>query len=268
MNKPTSKIICGDALEEMRKMPSSIFDLIVTSPPYNLAEGMETKVGLRIGHKGSKWSKQTSGPGWSIGYDEYQDNLSYPEYMEWQREILKECFRLLPATGAIFYNHKPRIVGGVARFPRNLVKDLPVRQEIIWYRKSGFNASTTAFCPMSERILIIAKPKFRLKNKAVSMFGDVWTITPEIGTDHPAPFPLELPRRILSACDGQRVLDPFCGSATTGAACVEFERDFTGIELSAHWAEYGRRRIARMNGIPCDLPQRIVERDYPLFEGI
>lgn len=263
------KIINGDCLEVMQTLPSSSFDLVITSPPYNLAEGMEKKGGLRIGHKGSKWAKQTSGPGWSIGYDECQDNLPYAEYMKWQREVLKECWRLLSTTGAIFYNHKPRIVGGVQRHPRDLVGDLPIRQEIVWYRKSGLNATNGAYTPTHELVLLVAKPDFQLRDKSASFIGSVWEISPEIGTPHPAPFPLALPRRILETTKGRTVLDPFCGSSTTGVACAEFGQDFTGIELSKYWCEYGEARIKRALGQAADIPKRITtDKPLPLFEAI
>lgn len=251
----------------MQKLPPSSFDLIITSPPYNLAEGMEKKGGLRIGHSGSKWAKQTAGAGRSIGYDEWADDLPYGEYVLWQQKILKECWRLVKPAGAIYYNHKPRIVGGRLRHPLALVGDLPVRQEIVWFRKSGFNASTTFYCPMSERIILIAKTDFRLKSKAVSMVGDVWEISPEINTNHPAPFPLGLPGKILDSTTGKNVLDPFCGSGTTGAACAEYGRDFTGIELSKYWCEYAEKRIARHQGKAVGLPvkQVLSESDKPLF---
>ena len=263
------KIINGDALEKMREMPSSIFDLVVTSPPYNLGEGMEAKGGFRIGHKGSKWAKQTSGPGWSIGYDEWADDLPYLEYIEWQKSILKECWRLLSPVGAIYYNHKPRIVGGIQRHPRDLVGELPIRQEIIWYRKSGINATNGAYAPTHELILLIAKPDFRLRDKSASFVGSVWEITPEINTPHPAPFPPALVRRILETTSGRRVLDCFAGSSTTGGVCAEFGRDFTGIELSKYWCAYGEARIKRALGQAVDIPQRIAaDKPMPLFETL
>ncbi len=269
MNKIDWKIICGDALETMAKMPSSSIDLVITSPPYNLGEGMESKGGLRIAHQGSKWSKQTSGVGWSIGYDVCRDDLPYPEYVEWQGKVLKECFRLIRSSGAIYYNHKPRVVNGILRHPISLIGDLPLRQEIIWNRKSGFNATNNAYMPTHEIILIIAKKDFRLRDKSASAIGSVWTFPPDISTDHPAPFPLELPRKILETTTAKTVLDPFCGSSTTGAACVEFGRDFIGIELSEFWADYGKARIRRALGQAVDLPRRIIaDKPLPLFEAI
>ncbi|WP_410675331.1 DNA-methyltransferase [Amycolatopsis sp. cmx-4-68] len=77
-------------------------------------------------------------------------------------------------------------------------------------------------------------------------FGDVWTIRPDRSSaGHPAPSPLEIPRRCIAAGSPSagHVLDPFSGSGTTGVAARELGRRFTGIDTNAEYHEIARRRL-------------------------
>ena len=66
---------------------------------------------------------------------------------------------------------------------------------------------------------------------------------------HPTPKPVWLMRELVTASvpEGGSVLDPFMGSGSVGVACMAENRNFTGIELNADWAERARRRIASVN---------------------
>jgi DNA modification methylase len=225
----------GDCREILPTLPDGSADLCFTSPPYNLGEGMEDKGGLRVGHAGSKWGQRKL----RDGYGDYADNLPYPEYCGWQRDTLEQCWRI--CTGAIFYNHKPRVVKREVRLP--FFAELPLRQVIIWDRASGFNAMAGAFAPMCEWILLYAKPDWALRDKAASMLGDVWRIAPVSDADHPASFPLALPARAIEASSDRRIIDPFMGVGTTGVAAVQMGREFIGIEREVRYFEIAVRRI-------------------------
>ena len=75
----------------------------------------------------------------------------------------------------------------------------------------------------------------------------IWDILPESArrVGHPAPFPVELPRRLIELYTfaGDLVLDPFMGSGTTAVAAVESGRHFVGFDLSAEYLEIAERRI-------------------------
>ena len=93
----------------------------------------------------------------------------------------------LSAGGAIFYNHKPRMIGTRLWTPLQLVPpEVELRQIITWARPGGMNYSPAAFVPTSESVTITAKPAFRLKSKGVSGFGDVWSMRPDRNS-HPGP---------------------------------------------------------------------------------
>ena len=215
-------------------------NLVLTSPPYNLGEGMEDKGGLRVGHTGSKWSKDAL----RHGYGTHEDCMPYSEYVEWQRAILRYCWATLSGDGAIYYNHKPRVVKGALRTPLELT-DLPLRQIVVWDRGSGFNYMPGAYMPMHEWLMILAKPAFKLRNRAASGVGDVWHIRPAIASAHPAPFPLLLAERAIETTSSSLVLDPFMGSGTTLLAAKNTGRKAIGIEMEEKYCELAAKRLAQ-----------------------
>lgn len=227
--------ICGDAVTEMKKFPDGFFDLIVTSPPYNLKNS--TGNGMKDG-RGGKWQNAAL----VNGYATYDDNMPYDKYIKWQRDCLTEMLRLIPEDGAIFYNHKWRVQGGLIQDRHEIVEGFPVRQIIIWKRKGGINFNAGYFLPTYEVIYLIAKPKFKLVPKANSV-GDIWEFTQEMKNEHPAPFPIALIERIIGSTYAKKVLDPFMGSGTTAIAAINLERNFVGIEISEKYCELSKKRL-------------------------
>ena len=222
----------------MKKLPDISFDLVVTSPPYNLNNSVGS--GMKLGSRGSsKWSATNTVRG---GYNEHEDNMPHKEYVAWQRECLTEMLRLTKDTGAIFYNHKWRVQSGQLQDRQDIVQGFPVRQIIIWDRMSGFNFNPGYFLPTYEVIYLIAKPKFKLKTKANAR-GDVWQINFEQNTPHPAPFPTQLVDIILNSCCGNRVLDPFLGSGTTAVSAKQNGWDCVGIEKSKEYCDMATERL-------------------------
>lgn len=232
-----NKIVRGDCLDIMKKMPDNCIDLIVTSPPYNLKNS--TGNGMKDG-RGGKWSSAAL----LNGYSHHNDSMPHDEYAEWQRNCLAEMFRLIKDDGAIFYNHKWRVQDGFLQDRQDIVSGFPVRQIIIWKRKGGINFNPGYFLPTYEVIYLIPKPKFRLAPKA-NAFGDVWEFTQEMNNSHPAPFPLALINRIVSSTIADLILDPFSGSGTTAVVAMGLNRNFIGIEISPDYCKMSRDRIKR-----------------------
>lgn len=251
LEKHLNRIICADCLEIMRGMPDECLDLVVTSPPYNL----KNSSGRGLKHlPGGKWKK----PAMVKGYSDHLDAMPHEEYVEWQRECLREMMRLIKDTGAIFYNHKWRVQNGLLQDRADIVKDFPVRQIIIWRRKGGINFNPYYFLPTYEVIYLIAKPKFKLAPKANS-FGDVWEFSQERNNSHPAPFPLELPKRCIESTDAKIVLDPFSGSGTTAIAAKQLGVNYIGIDISPEYCEQATQTL--------DGTEQFF-KNSPLFEGI
>jgi len=237
IDKFRNKIICGDSIDEMKKMPSESIDLVVTSPPYNLKNSSGN--GMKDG-RGGKWANASL----INGYSHYNDNMPHDEYAEWQRNCLNEMLRLIKEDGAIFYNHKWRVQRGLIQDRQDIVKDFPVRQIIIWRRKGGINFNPGYFLPTYEVIYLIAKPKFRLAKKA-NAHGDVWEFKQEMKNNHPAPFPVQLIDRIITSTNAEIILDPFMGSGTTAITALGNNRDFIGIDLSPDYCKMAKERIKK-----------------------
>lgn len=230
-----NKIICGNAVEVMNEIPDGAVDLVVTSPPYNLKNS--TGNGMKDG-RGGKWANAAL----QNGYSHHDDCMPHDEYVKWQRKCLLEMMRIIPETGAIFYNHKWRVQGGLLQDRQDIVDGFPVRQIIIWKRKGGLNFNSGYFLPTYEVIYLIAKPEFKLADKA-NAYGDVWEFTQEMNNPHPAAFPVSLISRIISSTHAKTVLDPFMGSGTTAIAAIDNKRDFIGIDISPEYCKMAQDRI-------------------------
>jgi modification methylase len=231
-----NKIICGDSLEVMRKMPSESIDLMVTSPPYNLKNS--TGNGMKAGTKTGRWANNPL----QNGYAHHNDEMPHDKYVEWQRACLTEVMRLLKDDGAIFYNHKRRVQGGIMQDRDDIVNGFPVRQIIIWKRAGGFNFNPGYFVPSYEVIYLICKPKFKLAPKK-NGYTDVWEFPQEMKNKHPAPFPIGLPHRCIESTTAQVILDPFLGSGTTALVAKQLGRNYIGIDISPEYCETAQARI-------------------------
>ena len=236
MEKWTGKVHQGDCIELMDKMPVGSVDVIVTSPPYNLKNS--TGNGMKDG-RGGKWERAEL----INGYKTHGDNMPHEKYVEWQRACLRSMMRVLREDGAIYYNHKRRVQGGLLQDRQDIVDGFPVRQIIIWQRSGGINFNPGYYLPTYEVIYLIAKPNFRLAPKANAL-GDVWSIPQDKNVPHPAPFPVELAQRCVASTTGRVVLDPFLGSGTTAMAAVMELREWIGIEIAEDYCKLARERIA------------------------
>lgn len=235
-----------DVLEGLRTLDDESIDIIITSPPYN-------KAGLNGKCKGGKWKKTID-----YGGDINIDNKPEDEYQEWQLEILKECHRVLKKDGLMFYNHKNRIVKGkgyiITPYTWLLKSPFLIRQEIIWNRKSGPNQEQSRYVPSYENIYVLAKQKSTIfkRNKDAEHKTDIWTINPDRTNKHPAPFPIDIPRNILSSLNEEKVkdrvitvFDPFNGSGTTGVAAVEKGFNYIGFDIIDEYLQETERKITK-----------------------
>ena len=230
-----NKVHCGDAVELLNKIPAGSIPLIVTSPPYNLKNS--TGNGMKNGSGG-----KSENPQLIKGYDVHDDDMPHEEYVKWQRDCLSAMMRVLRTDGAIFYNHKWRVQGGLLQDRFDITQGFPVRQIIIWKRSGGINFNPGYFLPTYEVIYLICKPDFKLAEKANGI-GDVWSIPQESNTPHPTPFPVELAQRCINATTAKIVLDPFMGSGSTAIAAEGCRRDWIGIDISSDYCKLARERI-------------------------
>lgn len=227
-------------MEELKKLDDESVDVVVTSPPYNLKNS--TGNGMKWGRGSGMWQNVDL----TEGYANHSDNMPRAEYISWMREIISECFRVLKPTGAIFFNHKFRVQGGLMQ-GHPFLDGFNVRQMIIWARSGGMNFNKTYFLPTYEVIYMMpktakGKDAFKLKKEAVKK-GDIWRIHQDTKNPHPAPFPVELVDNVLTSCEGKVVLDPFGGSGTVGVSAKKNGWDYILIDNSEKYCEMAKKRI-------------------------
>lgn len=230
----------GDCRDVLAGMEADSVDVTVTSPPYNmgLVPGGNGRGMYRPGanNKAGRFRE---------GYGTHGDAMEQDDYDEWQRAVLSDLWRVTRL--AIFYNHRPRVEHGVLRDPLGNDFGIPLRQRIIWNRKTGIDVTLRAFCTRGEYVYLFAKPEFSLASYSMSGMGDVWDLgMAHDEPEHPAPFPLSLPTRCITATNDARVIfDPFAGSGTTLRAAKDEGRRAIGVELEERFCEIAAKRLAQ-----------------------
>ena len=231
-------LILGDCLEKMKDIESDSISCIVTSPPYN-KKGLTGKIkpGNQI------WKK------FNIDYNTYSDNLPEQEYHQWMIDILNEMSRVIKPDGSIFFNHKPRRHDNKSFLPTDFISksNLNIYQLIIWDRLSSPNIRKDILLPCTEHIYWLAKskPKVFKDNLDKEFHSEVWKISPDKNTKHPAPFPQKLVENciLLSTVEDDLVLDPFLGSGTTAVVSKKLNRQFIGIEIDENYLNLTKERL-------------------------
>ena len=236
--RPINELLLGDTLQTLKKIDSDYFDLGITSPPYN-----------KQGNKGPIVKK--------VEYDCYDDNLPEEIYQQHQIEVLNEIYRTIKPGGSFFYNHKCRWENGNMIHPITWISktNWMMKQEIIWNRKITGQLRGWRFWQTDERIYWLYKPNnsvigVELLSKHANMTG-IWDIMPENKNSHPAPFPIEIPTRIIySIFDNNKdkiVIDPYVGSGTVPLSCKLFGCDYVGIDISQNYIDMSEERLKNSN---------------------
>ena len=228
-----------DCLDGLRQLENDSIDLIIKSPPYN-------KNGLNGKQKGVKW----------VGTIDYNndfnvDNMNEKDYQQWQIEVLNECFRVLKPNGSMFYNHKNRIHKGIIISPYEwiLKSNFLIRQEIIWDRGSTHNVNRRRFLPTTELIFWLTKTTNPIFDRKITTKykNEIWSFPFEKGTEHPAPFPIDLPNNIIECVQQENerllILDPFMGSGTVALSALKHNCDYIGFEKFQIYIDLAKKRI-------------------------
>ena len=227
--------------EVMDALPDQCVHLMVTSPPYNVRK-------------------------------EYDEDLTLTEYLAMLEQVFRETYRVLVPGGRACINianlgRKPYIPLNAFIAQMMIELGFLMRGEIIWDKGSSVGSSTAWGSWMSasnptlrdvhEYILIFSKGRFKRqkderqatieRDEFLEYTKSVWQFPTESAAriGHPAPFPVELPRRLIQlyTFTGDLVLDPFIGSGTTGIAALNTGRHFVGYEVDPAYAEQARERI-------------------------
>ena len=235
MDKFLNKITLGNTLDILKEIPDESVDLGITSPPYNKGEAQK---------------------GWlvkNVLYDTASDKLTEEDYQQTQINVLNELFRVIKEGGSFFYNHKTRWIKGKMIHPIEWLSKTNwcLKQEIIWDRMIASNIRGWRFWQVDERIYWLYKPK---NNNLIgeellskhALLTSIWRFSPERDNPHPAPFPLELPTRIIHSILNETngiVIDPYAGSGTTLVASKLLNKNYIGIDISEDYIKMANERI-------------------------
>lgn len=256
-------IITGDAITEMQKLPDQAYQLILSSPPYNIGKAYEKKTCLDT-------------------------------YLQWQTDVIREMVRLIPENGSIVWQtgnfvHKGEVYPlDIYFYPIFKSMGLQLRNRIVWQFGHGLHASKR-FSGRYEVVLWFTKSDKYVFNldavrvpskypgkkhykgkkkgqlsgnplgKNPSDFWDMLSQEWESGvmhipnvkanhpekTAHPCQFPVELVERFILALthSGQTVLDPFGGAGTTLIASLKNRRNAVIIERDATYVDIAQQRL-------------------------
>lgn len=234
---------CDDAVPSL-----PVIDAVVTSPPYNQLDALPAK-------GSGTWGKSQCGAGFLRAWQGagYADKRTEPEYQGWQNALFAAIGAKCSETASLFYNHQVRWRDGTCLHPVQWFTPAGwrLRQEIIWNRAGGMMFNARMFCRFDERILWFVRGAKWIWNQDMVGHGTIWNIAraqqQQGDKEHPVAYPLELPARCIAAASspGAMVLDPFMGSGTTGAACAQLGRAFTGIERDRRYFDIACERISR-----------------------
>ncbi len=241
----TNRLYLGSS-EDMHQIPDYSVHLVVTSPPYNASK-------------------------------EYDQDLSIQEYRELLQKTFQETYRVLVTGGRACINianlgRKPYLPLHAFLITDMLDLGFVMRGEIIWDKGGSASASTAWGTWMSatnpvlrdvhEYILVFSKESFSRKvdpgestiekEEFLEATKSIWSFpavsAKKIG--HPAPFPEELPRRLIQlyTFEGDVVLDPFCGSGTTCLAAKRLGRRYIGYDIHQQYLDLAMKRLATLDG--------------------
>ena len=235
------QIFHGDCREILPRLDP--VDVVFTSPPYNKGWRGDHRNGWEgIVNTSSKAARFRNGYG-----PDTTDALPWPEYESFISAAIGQAWQLIRPAGALYLNHKPRVWMGRFWSPIGLLPpDVPLRQIITWVRGGAIDVSECGYATFYEWLMFCPKPEFHV-DMAASARGDVWTIPQDrSNTGHPAPFPVDLPKRAMAASPQADVwLDPFMGTGSTLRAAKDLGHRAIGIETEEHWCEVAANRMAQ-----------------------
>jgi site-specific DNA-methyltransferase (adenine-specific) len=242
-NEHGLRLYQGDALGLLREAKSEMFDLIFADPPYFLSnDGITCQAGKMVSVNKGVWDKATT----------------FEEMHKFNLEWLAQCHRLLKPNGTIWVTGTSHNIYSVGFALQTL--GYKILNDIAWYKVNPPpNLSCRYFTHATETILWARRsPKARhvfnyeemKRENRNKQMQSLWSIKPPAPREkrygkHPTQKPEALLDRIIRASSNPHdiVLDPFCGSGTTGVVCARLNRRFVGIDLIF---DYLKRAIARI----------------------
>src|SRR5438132_10234724 len=253
----TNRVLVGDCIAEMAKLPASSVDLVFADPPYNLQLQGDLKRpdDSRVDAVDADWDKFSS----------------FAAYDDFTRAWLIACRRVMKPNATLW------VIGSYHNIFRvgTILQDLGfwILNDVIWRKSNPMpNFRGRRFTNAHETLIWVSRDAaargytfnyeaLKAGNEDIQARSD-WTISLCTGEErlkgkdkkklHPTQKPEALLARVILAASrpDDLVLDPFCGTGTTGAVAKRLGRRFVGVERDARYAEAAAKRIAGVEPLP------------------
>ena len=213
------KLIHGDCLEEMKKIPDGSVDMVLTDPPYGMDYQSNRRVSL---NKFNKFSNDNN--------------------LDWLNGFVNDCYRVMKEDTALYmfcsWHH-------VDVFKKAVQDKFKLKNIIVWNKNNhGSGDLKGSYAPKHEFVLYAHKGRSLFREKRLPDVMDF----PKISSTklyHPTEKNVDMLSVFIKNNSDvkQTILDPFMGSGTTGAACKNLNRNFIGIELDETYFNIAKERI-------------------------
>ena len=238
------KLIYNDIFKAIKKVEDKSIDMIFADPPYFLSsDGITCSGGKMVSVNKGEWDK----------------TLSIKEKHKFNKKWIKECYRILKDNGTIWISGTLHNIYSIGRALEE--EEFKIINNITWQKTNPPpNLACKTFTHSTETILWARKDLKNIKytfnyeimkklnnNKQMK---DVWTTSLTKPSEkkqgkHPTQKPLEILDKIILASTNENdlVLDPFCGSSTTGISAVRLNRRYIGIDNEKEYLEISKKRF-------------------------
>lgn len=250
---PSWKVIQGDAVDVLMGLDDASVNYVFADPPYFLSnDGFTVKSGKAV----------------SVNKGEWDRSRGFEEDLRFHERWISETLRVLKSDGTIAISGTYHSIYQCGFILQSL--GCRVINEIVWFKPNGAPALAGRNFTASHETIIWASKGKNVKHtfnyqesrswndpgdlllRAGKQMRSVWSIPntskrEKIYGAHPTQKPLQLMNRLVALCtkSGDTVLDPFCGSGSTGVASVRQGRNFIGIELEEKFVSLSMRRISK-----------------------
>jgi modification methylase len=252
-----SQILDGDCIAELAKLPAGSVDLVFADPPYNLQLNGDLKRpdDSRVDAVDDDWDKFSS----------------FAAYDDFTRAWLIACRRVMKPNATLW------VIGSYHNIFRvgTILQDLGfwILNDVIWRKSNPMpNFRGRRFTNAHETLVWASRDAaarqytfnyeaLKAGNEDIQVRSD-WTLALCTGEErlkggdgkklHPTQKPEALLARVIlsSSRPGDVVLDPFCGTGTTGAVAKRLRRGFIGIERDRHYRIGAEKRLAAVEPLP------------------
>lgn len=241
------KLIKGDTFRTLRKFEDKAIDIIFADPPYFLSNGGITCSGGKMV---------------SVNKGSWDESLTATKKYKFNRKWIHECYRILKDEGTIWISGTLHNIYSIGMALEE--EGFKILNNITWQKTNPPpNLACKTFTHSTETILWarknIPKVKYKFNYELMKKINnnkqmkDVWTTSLTKPSEkrqgkHPTQKPLELLERIIlaSTVENDLILDPFCGSSTTGIAANKLKRRYIGIDNSEEYLSLSIRRYEEL----------------------